>query len=457
MVECFKTIETLDQMTFFSRYGIPGGLIRPFLLLFALLAAVLILPRPGAGDGVGDIVVLTVSGPITPSVAEYIELGFEYGSEKSASMILIELDTPGGLVEAMRSINQEILNSPVPVVVFVSPSGARAASAGTFITLAADVAAMAPGTTIGAAHPVQLMGKGDETMAEKALNDMAAYIRSLAERHGRNGEWAEKAVRESVSITESEALEEGVIDLVAADLDALLLALEGREIRSDDGPVVLETEGKQLLRYAMDLRRRILNTLSNPNIAYLLLMLGMMGIFFELSNPGSIYPGVIGVIAIIMALYSLQTLPVSYAGLLLIALAVVLFVAEVLVAGFGLLALGGVVSLFIGSIMLVRSPADWLRISLKVIVPTVAFMALFFLVVLQRVVSTYRRRPSTGLEGIVGEAGEALEDLATEGRVFVRGEIWNARSSGHVIKGDPVRVTAAEGLMLTVEKEEQGG
>jgi membrane-bound serine protease (ClpP class) len=445
-------------MRLFSRCWTPAGLIRPLLLLFSLLAAAFILPRPGAGDDRGDIVVLTVRGPITPSVAEYIELGFEYGREKGASMVLVEMDTPGGLDLAMRSINREILNAPVPVVVFVSPSGARAASAGTFITLAADVAAMAPGTTIGAAHPVQLMGKGDETMTEKVLNDSAAYIRSLAERHGRNGDWAEKAVRESVSLTESEALEEGVIDLVAPDLDALLLALEGREIPGDDGTVVvLETEGKQLLRYAMDLRRRILNTLSDPNIAYLLLMLGMMGIFFELAHPGSIYPGVIGVIAIILALYSLQTLPVSFAGLLLIALAVVLFVAEVLVTGFGLFALGGVVSLFIGSLMLVRSPADWLRVSLKVIVPTVAFMAFFFLVILQRIVSTYRRRPSSGMEGIVGETGEALEDLAPEGKIFVHGEIWNARSSQNVTKGDSVRVTAAEGMMLSVEKKEQGG
>lgn len=360
-------------------------------------------------------------------------------------------------MQAMRSVNRQILNAPFPVTVYVSPSGARAASAGTFITLAADVAAMAPGTTIGAAHPVQLMGQEDETMAEKTLNDSVASIRSLAERRGRNADWAEKAVRESASITEREALEEGVVDLVAPDLESLLRTLDGREITGEGGPIVLRTEGRGILRYPMDMRRRILNTLADPNIAYLLLMLGMIGIFFEFSNPGAIYPGVIGVIAIILALYSLQTLPVNYAGLLLIVLAIVLFVIETQVTSFGLLALGGIVSLFIGSVMLVRSPAAWLQISLKVITPTVVFTALFFLVVLQRIVSTHRRRPSTGLEGIVGESGEAMEDLLPQGKVFVRGEIWTARSPLTVKKGDRIRVVSAKGLHLTVEKEEEEG
>jgi membrane-bound serine protease (ClpP class) len=359
----------------------------------------------------------------------------------------------------MRSIIRQILNSPVPVTVYVSPSGARAASAGAFITLAADVAAMSPGTTIGAAHPVSLVGKQDETMNQKVVNDSAAYIRSLAERRGRNADWAEKAVRESVSLTEKEALEEGVIDLVASDIDDLLRSVEGWEIKGDGG-VTLKTEGERLVPFPMDFRRRFLDTLGDPNIAYLLLMLGMLGIFFEFSNPGAIYPGVIGSIAIILALYSLQTLPVNYAGLLLMVVAIALFIAETQVTSFGLLSLAGVVALFIGSMMLFRSPEPWLRTSLKVVAPTVAFTAIFFIVILQRVVSTYRRRPTTGLEGIIDEVGEAMEDLAPSGKIFVRGEIWEARKvgEGEVRKDDRVRVTAASGLRLTVKKEpEEGG
>jgi membrane-bound serine protease (ClpP class) len=426
------------------------------LILVSILLAGLGAHADSGGKG---ILVLTVRGPITPSVADYIELGFDHVRETGASMVLIEIDTPGGLDKAMRSIIRQILNSPVPVTVYVSPSGARAASAGAFITLAADVAAMSPGTTIGAAHPVSLVGKQDETMNQKVVNDSAAYIRSLAERRGRNADWAEKAVRESVSLTEKEALEEGVIDLVASDIDDLLRSVEGWEIKGDGG-VTLKTEGERLVPFPMDFRRRFLDTLGDPNIAYLLLMLGMLGIFFEFSNPGAIYPGVIGSIAIILALYSLQTLPVNYAGLLLMVVAIALFIAETQVTSFGLLSLAGVVALFIGSMMLFRSPEPWLRTSLKVVAPTVAFTAIFFIVILQRVVSTYRRRPTTGLEGIIDEVGEAMEDLAPSGKIFVRGEIWEARKvgEGEVRKDDRVRVTAASGLRLTVKKEpEEGG
>jgi len=428
-------------------------------VLCIVLACILLAAFGAGADSAGKgILVLTIRGPITPSVADYIELGFDHGRETDAAMVLIEMDTPGGLDKAMRSINRQILNSSIPVTVYVSPSGARAASAGTFITLAADVAAMAPGTTIGAAHPVSLVGKQDETMNDKVVNDSAAYIRSLAERSGRNADWAEAAVRESVSLTEEEALEEGVIDLVAADLDELLRSIEGREISTPAGKVTLRTEGQELIHFSMDFRRRFLDTLGDPNIAYLLLMLGMLGIFFEFSNPGAIYPGVIGAIAIILALYSLQTLPVNYAGLLLIVVAIALFVAETQVASFGMLSLGGIVALFIGSIMLFRSPEPWLRSSLKVVVPTVAFTAFFFIFILQRIVSTYRKKPSTGMDGIIGEAGEALEDLTPLGKVFVHGEIWKARGEGTVRKGEPVRVVAEKGMILTVAREsEEGG
>jgi membrane-bound serine protease (ClpP class) len=440
------------QSNFIETFSRRAFLVRNLASLLALAFLALAVPATAAGGG--SILVLTIRGPITPSVAEYVELGFERGGSTGAAMVLIEMDTPGGLDKSMRSINRQILNSPVPVVVYVSPQGARAASAGAFITLAADVAAMAPGTTIGAAHPVQLVGKQDETMGEKVVNDSAAYIRSLAEKQGRNGEWAEKAVRESVSLTEEGALEEGVIDLVAPSLDSLLRSLEGREIDHSGKKVTLETEGRELIRFGMDVRRKILDTLADPNVAYLLLMLGMLGIFFEFSNPGAIYPGVIGTIAIILALYSLQTLPVNYAGLLLILMAVVLFVAETLVTSFGLLALGGVVSLFLGSVMLIRSPAPWLQISLKVIFPVVTFNTVFFLVVMQRVVDTYRRRPTTGKSGMIGEEGEALGDLLPRGQISVHGEIWEADCPDGARKGERVRVVAIKGLILSVTKTE---
>jgi membrane-bound serine protease (ClpP class) len=423
-------------------------------LLLAVCAAVLPADAPATD---GKILVLTISGPITPSAAEYVEIGFAHGRDTKARLVIIEMDTPGGLDKSMRAINREILNSAVPVVVYVSPSGARAASAGTFITLAADVAAMAPGTTIGAAHPVSLVGQNDETMIDKVTNDSAAYIRSLAERYGRNADWAEKAVRDSVSLTASAALEEKVIDLVADDFGDLLEKIHGREAARPGGSLLIETKGRMVERLKMDFRRRVLDVLSDPNIAYLLLMLGALGIFFEFSNPGAIYPGVIGAMAIILALYSLQTLPVNYAGLLLIAFAIVLFFVETQVASFGLLTLGGTVALFMGSLMLFRSPAPWLRVSLAVIVPTVAFTTFFFVVVVQRVVSTYRRKPSTGMEGIVGETGEAMTDLDPGGRVYVHGEIWNAHCPGGAVKGDVVRVVSARGMVIEVQKVDQGG
>jgi len=281
-------------------------------------------------------------------------------------------------------------------------------------------------------------------------------MRSLAERHGRNGDWAEEAVRESVSLTEQAALDGKVIDLLAEDIDSLLENLDGRTIGSGERARTLRTEGLPVVRFPMDFRRRILNTVSDPNIAYLLLLLGMIGIFFEFSSPGSIYPGVIGVTAIILALYSLQTLPVNYAGLLLIVLAAVLFITETQVTSYGLLSIGGIVSLFIGSIMLVRGEAEWLRISYKVIVPSVVFTAAFFLIVLQRVVAAHRRRPSTGGEGLLGEEGEVLEDLDPDGKVFLKGEIWDARCEGGAKRGERVRVTALKGLTITVEKSEGG-
>jgi len=423
--------------------------------LVLCLALTIFNPAGAKAAGGGEILVLTVRGPISPPVAEYVERGMRAGQERGAALLVLELDTPGGLDASMRVITQAILNATFPIAVHVAPSGARAASAGTFITLAADIAAMAPGTTLGAAHPVNLIGKSDETMIAKTVNDAAAYCRSLAERHGRNGDWAEKAVRESASLTEVQALKEKVIDLVAPDLDGLLADLDGRELRRPEGPVVLHTRGLPVVRLPPDWQHRLLGWLADPNVAYLLLMLGMLGIFFEISHPGVFLPGVIGGISLILAFYALQSLPVSAAGLLLILLAMVLFFAELKIVSYGILGVGAVVALTLGSVMLIRSPATWLRVSLLVIIPMVAVTALYFLVVLRLVLKARRRTPATGREGMLGAVGEALDDLAPAGNVFVHGEIWSAESPDIVRKGDRVRVTAVRGLNLQVRKDRE--
>lgn len=424
-----------------------------FFLFVGIPAAVTCAAAPATGAG--EIFILSVRGPISPANADYVERGVRKAQDRGAALIVMELDTPGGLDTSMRSITQAMLNSTVPVAVFVSPSGARAASAGTFITLAGDIAAMAPGTTLGAAHPVNLIGKSDETMALKASNDAAAYIRSIAEQRGRNGDWAEKAVRESASLTETQALKNNVIDLVANDLDGLLAAIDGREVRRPEGPLTLRTRGQPLVRLPMDWQHRLLAMLSDPNVVYLLLMVGFLGIFFELSHPGVIFPGVAGGIALILAFYGLQTLPVSAAGLLLLLLAGVLFIAEINVPSYGILGTGAVIALTLGSVMLIRSPFPWFQISLKVVVPMVSLIALFFLVVLRLVVKARRRSPATGREAMVGEVGEALGDFAPGGKVFVRGEIWDAHSPQIVIKGDRVRVVAVRGLSLEVRAHKE--
>lgn len=430
--------------------------IASFTLFVA--ASSLLFPSGAPATGGGGVLVLSVRGPISPSIAEYVERGVRKGQEQGAALIVVELDTPGGLDASMRTITQAILNATVPVAVYVSPSGARAASAGTFITLAGDIAAMAPGTTLGAAHPVNLLGKSDETTAEKAVNDAAAYIRSIAERRGRNGDWAEKAVRESASLTETQALREKAIDLVAADLALLLSSLDGRAFRQGKESIILHTKGLPVTRLPMDRQQRLLGLLADPNVAYLLLLVGLLGIFFELSHPGVIFPGVVGGIALILAFYALQTLPVNVAGLLLILLAGILFFAEIKVVSHGILGLGGLVALALGSVMFIRSPAPWLRVSSTVVIPVVLLTALSFLVVLRLVVGARHQRPATGLEGMVGEVGEALEDLAPGGgKVFVRGEIWSAGSPETVQKGDRVRVAAVRGLKLEVRRHQEDG
>jgi membrane-bound serine protease (ClpP class) len=388
--------------------------------------------------------------------AQYIVEGLTKAEEDGADLFLIQLQTPGGLDTSMREIIEKILNSEVPVAVYVAPSGARAASAGFLITVAADIAAMAPGTNIGAAHPVAGSGQPmDETMSKKVESDAAAYIRSIAAKRGRNVELAEKAVVESQSWTETEALDAGLIDYVAGSEAELLESLDGTTVtRFDGSEVVLHTEDASIVTVEMTLPQRILSVISNPNIAYILMTLGIMGLYFELANPGAVFPGVIGVICLIMAFFALQVLPVNYAGLLLIIVGIGLLIAEALTPAFGALGLGGVVAVVLGSLILFKEqeiPTPALHLSWAVILPVTLTLVIMFGFIARLVIKAQRSKPTTGVVGLVGEIGTAQSDFDERGKVFVHGEFWNVTSQVKISKGDRVRVTRVDGLHLEVE------
>lgn len=424
--------------------------------VISLLAALSVLSIPASSAASSDVHLARVDGIISPSTADFIVGAIHKAEKGDAQALVIELDTPGGLDLSMRVIIKEILRSPVPIIVYVSPSGARAASAGTFITIAAHVAAMAPGTNMGAAHPVQMGGgEMDEEMVKKVENDAAAYIRGLAERRGRNAEWAEEAVRKSVSITAKEALTLKVIDLVADDTDDLLAKVDGRTVVTGAGKITLKTKTAKIVELEMSFRDRVLQVITNPTIAYILLILGMAGLYFELSNPGAILPGVIGGICLILAFYAFQTLPINFAGLLLIVLGVLLFIAELQVASHGVLTAGGVVAMLLGSLMLIDSPAPFLQISLSAIVGVTVATAGFFLLVIGAAIRAHRRQPVTGREGLIGQRGVAKSALIPEGHIFVAGELWNAKCDDAVEPGDLVEVTGVFGLTLHVKKVPQ--
>jgi membrane-bound serine protease (ClpP class) len=400
-----------------------------------------------------EVMVITVNGVINPVSSEFIGKSIRKTNEKKVEALVIELDTPGGLDTSMRNIVKEIIGSNVPVVVYVSPSGSRAASAGVFITLAAHIAAMSPGTNIGAAHPVGIGEKMDKTMAEKATNDAAAYIKSLAESRGRNAKWAEDAVRKSISATEVEALKEHIIDLVAKDLPSLLSDVDGRTVRTSFGEKVLHTKNAVVIREEIGIRHKILNLISDPNIAYILMLLGFYGLFFELTNPGSLFPGVIGGICLILAFYAFQTLPVNYAGLLLIILAIVLFILEVKIISHGILTIGGIISMIIGSLMLFESPAPFMKLSLSIILPAVIVTTLFFTLTFGLAFKAYKRKPVTGAEGLVGVTGIADTDVTPDGgMVLLHGERWAAYSDEPVSKGEHIIVKSVFGLKVKVKK-----
>ena len=421
-----------------------------FILLVALFCPVLpVLGTSGIALAGNEVMIIELDGPINPGTAIYVVRGLEKAKDQGVALAIIRLDTPGGLASSMRSIIKAILNSPVPVVVYVGPRGAGAASAGVMITVAGHIAAMANGTNIGAAHPVSMGGKDiGGTMSEKVVNDMAAYARGIAEDKGRNGEWVEKAIRESVSITADEAHEKNVVDLVVKDMDDLLKGLDGREVNMPSGKITLKTANLKKVHFKPGFRDKILKTISDPNIAYILMMIGLAGLYFEFSHPGAIFPGVIGAISLILAFFSFQTLPVNYAGLILIILAIIFFIAEVKVASYGILSIGGLISLTLGSIMLFED----VGVSLKLMLPTILLVGGFFVVVAGLAFKAIHSRPKGGTDGLLGEIGIVKELIEPEGLIFVHGEYWRAISEERLEPGEKVEVTNVEGLMLNVKK-----
>jgi membrane-bound serine protease (ClpP class) len=431
------------------------------LLFCILIFAFCIIPE---ADATPQIYVLKFSGPIGPVSADYIVSGIEQAEANNALALVLKLDTPGGLDESMREIIQKIFSSKIPVITYVSPSGARAASAGVFITLASDIAVMAPGTNIGAAHPVSVSEKQiTAEMQEKITNDAASYIVSIAEKRNRNKEWAEQAVRKSVSVSADEAMNLHIIDFIATDdanlfakLDSIL-TLRKSEIggklalfRITDTIHFTTAQTKEI---PLNSRQRFLLFLTNPNVAYILLMLGIYGLFFELQSPGAIFPGVVGVLSIILAFYSLHMLPTNYAALALIGAGIFCFILEVKVTSHGILTIGGITALILGSLFLFQSPAPYYRLAILTIIITVMLTALFFIWVIGLAIRAQRKKVTTGKEGLLSEIGVAQTDLDLEGMIMIHGELWTAESlEDKINKGEKVKVISIEGMKLRVKR-----
>lgn len=404
-----------------------------------------------------SIYLLQLNGIINPITSQYVVSGIEDAEAEEAECLILQLDTPGGLDTSMRDIIRKMLNSTIPIIVYVSPSGGRAASAGVFITLASNIAAMAPGTNIGAAHPVVMGGEEiDEEMKAKLENDAAAYIKTIAEKRGRNARWAEKAVRESASITEQEAIEIGVIEFIANDVDELIEIIDGVRVTTASETRVLKTKNAEIIPVKMTFKDLFLHSLTNPNIAYILLFLGIYGILGEFSNPGSFFPGIVGGISLILAFVAFQSIPINYGGFILITFGVVLFILEIYTPTFGVLTAGGVTSLILGSFMLSKSSAPFLRISLGLIISMSLATAAFFVFALSKGIKIQWKKPVTGREGLLGKIGIAKTDLTPEGTIFVHGERWQASTKGKKIKeGEEVEVLEVKGLNLIVKKYER--
>jgi membrane-bound serine protease (ClpP class) len=423
--------------------------------LFSYLALFFITILPAAAH---KFISIKIDGAISPGTAGYIDRAIKRSASENAECLIIHLNTPGGLLKSTRVIVSAILNSPVPVVVYVSPGGAHAGSAGVFIAMAAHLAAMSPGTNIGAAHPVSSGGQMDTVMNEKVTNDAMAFIRTIAERRSRNVEWAVQAVRNSVSITESEALKMNVINVVAANEKQLLQEIDGKTVEVQDEKRTLNTKNAAVTALDMQWYEKLLQLISDPDIAYILFLLGFYGLLFELYSPGAIFPGVIGGISLILALYAMHTLPINYAAALLLVFGIILFILEIKITSHGMLAIGGVISLFLGSMMLIRTDEEWdiTGISLGVIIPAVITTALFFLVIIAMGIRAQRLKTTTGIEGMQGQTGVTITALNPLGDVMVHGEIWNARSAtGQPIPvGQKIRVVSLHNFTVVVEAVE---
>lgn len=406
--------------------------------------------------GAGRIIVIEVDGVINPVVAEFMANEIYNANKFSEELIVIQMDTPGGLDPSMRKIIKAIQNSKIPVASFISPGGSRAASAGVFIAIASHISAMEPGTKIGAAHPVKLMvgGEGEQAkiIEDKVVNDTSTYIRSLAEQRGRNAHWAELSVRKNVSVSAEEAKRLNVIDLLAANLDSLVLALDTREVKLGGNIIKLNTAEKNILFKEMNSRQKILNIIASPNVAYVLMMLGLVGLYLELSNPGLILPGVLGSLSLILALYAMQMLPINYSGLLLIFIGVILLIAEVSLMSYGLLALSGAISIFLGSIMLIDSDDPAMQISKIVLYPTLGMTFLVSIGSIYLAKKTHQLVTTTGMEGLLGEIGVVKEILNLEGLVLIHGEMWKAESDTVILVGEKVSVEVVKGLKIKVRK-----
>jgi membrane-bound serine protease (ClpP class) len=410
-----------------------------------------------AGFSEAAILKITVNAAIHPVTSEYIRGAIDRADKEGASLLLMTLNTPGGLDSSMREIIEKILSAKTPVAAFVAPSGARSASAGFFIGIASDLFIMAPGTNTGAAHPVGVSITGqsmDQTMEDKVTQDAAAYIKTLAEKRGRNVRMAEDAVRKSLSYTEKESLQGGIIDLVAKDEEEIINALDGKTIHRFNGEeTVLHLKQQPVIDVPMSARQKFLLTISNPNFAYILFMIGLLGLYFEFANPGAILPGVLGGISLLLAIFAFQILPINYVGLILILLAIVLFILEVKVHSFGALSIGGIIAMLIGSTMLINAPIPELKPSLKFIIPVALGVSLIFIFLVFLVVQAHRRKVATGKEGLIGEIGLAQTDLNPSGKVFVHGELWQAEADEFIPIGAKVKVGRVEAnLSLKVTK-----
>lgn len=426
--------------------------LRVYSCIALLLAGVTVLAQ--SKDGAEPhVALIAIDGTINPAVADFIHESIARAKATEARALIIQLDTPGGLVESTRAIVKDMLATPVPIIVYVGPSGARAGSAGVFITLAAHVAAMAPATNIGAAHPVA--GSGEEVkgaMGEKILNDMAAFSEAIAQKRGRNTEWAIDAVRKSVSITETEALKKKVIDLVAQDINDLLQRSGGRTVDVGGNKQDLVLKNVRVVRYEMNLKQTILNSIAHPNIAYLLLMAGILGLYMEFAHPGVIFPGVAGAICLLLAFASLQLLPINYTGLALVILGIGLLIGEAFYPSFGVLGIGGMISLTLGSLLLFDTPISDFGVDRTIVFTAVGTLGSFVLAVSYLVFRSQKEKVTLGIEGLMGETGVVREKLSPTGRIFVHGEIWKAQADDEIDVGERVEVVSVDGMVLKVRR-----